>query len=82
MTKPGRNDPCPCGSGKKSKRCCGSVVVSLGRGSPEERAAALHRRDRELNEILYESWLDTEIPALVPEERFDVGILRRELGLP
>jgi SWIM/SEC-C metal-binding protein len=22
--QPGRNDPCPCGSGKKYKRCCGS----------------------------------------------------------
>ena len=22
MTKPGRNDPCPCGSGKKYKHCC------------------------------------------------------------
>lgn len=22
MTTPGRNDPCPCGSGKKYKRCC------------------------------------------------------------
>lgn len=22
MTLPGRNDPCPCGSGKKFKRCC------------------------------------------------------------
>jgi uncharacterized protein YecA (UPF0149 family) len=21
-TKVGRNDPCPCGRGKKSKRCC------------------------------------------------------------
>jgi hypothetical protein len=21
--RPGRNDPCPCGSGKKYKRCCG-----------------------------------------------------------
>ena len=21
--KPGRNDPCPCGSGKKYKNCCG-----------------------------------------------------------
>jgi len=21
--KPGRNSPCPCGSGKKYKRCCG-----------------------------------------------------------
>ncbi len=23
MIKPGRNDPCPCGSGKKYKKCCG-----------------------------------------------------------
>ncbi len=23
MKKPGRNDPCPCGSGKKYKKCCG-----------------------------------------------------------
>jgi uncharacterized protein len=23
---PGRNDPCPCGSGKKYKRCCGRQV--------------------------------------------------------
>jgi uncharacterized protein YecA (UPF0149 family) len=21
---PGRNDPCPCGSGKKFKHCCGN----------------------------------------------------------
>ena len=24
MTKPSRNDPCPCGSGKKYKKCCGA----------------------------------------------------------
>ncbi|MEZ6187481.1 MAG: SEC-C metal-binding domain-containing protein [Planctomycetota bacterium] len=37
MTKrdkgPGRNDPCPCGSGKKSKKCCGPLnarVQALG----------------------------------------------------
>lgn len=23
-TKVGRNDPCPCGSGKKHKKCCGA----------------------------------------------------------
>jgi uncharacterized protein len=26
-TEPGRNDPCPCGSGKKYKKCC------LGKGT-------------------------------------------------
>jgi uncharacterized protein len=24
--KVGRNEPCPCGSGKKFKKCCGSPV--------------------------------------------------------
>ena len=23
--KPGRNEPCPCGSGRKYKRCCGAI---------------------------------------------------------
>ena len=22
MAKPGRNDPCPCGSGNKHRKCC------------------------------------------------------------
>ena len=26
-TKVGRNDPCPCGSGKKYKKCCGAVTL-------------------------------------------------------
>ena len=26
-TRIGRNDPCPCGSGKKYKRCCGGMTV-------------------------------------------------------
>ncbi len=32
MSKPGRNDPCPCGSGKKYKRCClAETFVADGR---------------------------------------------------
>jgi SEC-C motif-containing protein len=26
VTKVGRNDPCPCGSGKKFKKCCGAAA--------------------------------------------------------
>jgi uncharacterized protein len=26
--KVGRNDPCPCGSGKKYKKCCGGAAVN------------------------------------------------------
>ena len=38
MTAPARNAPCPCGSGRKYKNCCGA----LG-GSSREDAAALER---------------------------------------
>jgi AraC-like DNA-binding protein len=27
LPKTGRNDPCPCGSGKKYKQCCGKVTL-------------------------------------------------------
>jgi hypothetical protein len=30
-TKVGRNEPCPCGSGKKYKKCCGSLKGELNR---------------------------------------------------
>jgi hypothetical protein len=49
MTKAGRNDPCPCGSGKKFKRCCeaGSAtkkieakVLSASSGSPTTEGAS------------------------------------------
>ncbi len=33
--KIGRNDRCPCGSGKKYKKCCGSVedVINIGKAA-------------------------------------------------
>lgn len=32
MSKPGRNDPCPCGSGKKYKKCClADTFVQVGK---------------------------------------------------
>jgi tetratricopeptide (TPR) repeat protein len=29
QVKPGRNDPCPCGSGEKYKKCCGTAAVKV-----------------------------------------------------
>lgn len=37
MAKPGRNDPCPCGSGQKYKRCC---LARDEAAAAAERAAA------------------------------------------
>lgn len=40
MSKVGRNAPCPCGSGKKYKRCCiGSNVVPISMAREDEAAA-------------------------------------------
>lgn len=40
--KVGRNDPCPCGSGKKYKKCCGRLEGIVGFGlSPFERHSQL-----------------------------------------
>jgi tetratricopeptide (TPR) repeat protein len=36
---PGRNDPCPCGSGKRYKHCCGQVGVAVQPAPPSELAA-------------------------------------------
>lgn len=37
MPGPGRNQPCPCGSGRKTKRCCGQ-----GRGPTADQLARAH----------------------------------------
>lgn len=36
---PGRTDPCPCGSGKRYKHCCGQLGTSLAQAGPEEMLA-------------------------------------------
>ena len=37
MPRPGRNEPCPCGSGRKVKRCCGQQ-----RGPSQDQLARAH----------------------------------------
>ncbi len=53
----GRNDPCPCGSGKKYKKCC------LGKReterTEERRRAAVHELDEQIVRELGEYALDT-----------------------
>lgn len=44
MAKPGRNDPCPCGSGQKYKKCCLSSETSSGVHPAHDRHAALLHR--------------------------------------
>ena len=59
MAKPGRNDPCPCGSGKKYKKCCltndeaaENERLVAERAEREERAAAKRQELRKVREAI------------------------------
>ena len=68
MTKAGRNDPCPCGSGLKYKKCCLSDDVGTPRFTHEDRMSARSKleqfskgevereRNRAVEEFLGESF--------------------------
>jgi tetratricopeptide (TPR) repeat protein len=45
MNAAGRNDPCPCGSGKKYKRCCGPAGLAAARLASGGRDAELQPKD-------------------------------------
>ena len=76
MSKLGRNDPCPCGSGKKYKRCC----LPMHEAAAAERAtaaaqAATRRAPSEPAEVLWDDdGLDDAsncVVDLVHESRLD-----------
>lgn len=45
MSIPGRNDPCPCGSGKKYKNCCGNLAAA-----PQRHVWSMESGDHALKE--------------------------------
>lgn len=57
MADPSRNDPCPCGSGKKYKRCC------LGKDQAAERDEALGLDGRVTLRVL--RWVEERAPEQV-----------------
>lgn len=73
MSKTGRNDPCPCGSGKKYKKCClAEPFVQVGKGeSVRERLVdnPLEFRNRETSQDLTEAdKADNDQPPKAPED--------------
>lgn len=45
-TKVGRNDPCPCGSGKKYKKCCLSIQEEARKALPRDQIQAVEQQTR------------------------------------
>lgn len=46
LHQPGRNEPCPCGSGKKYKKCCLPKHEDLRKAIPPERLITLQERGK------------------------------------
>jgi hypothetical protein len=54
--KIGRNDPCPCGSGKKYKKCCGASVAAESLADASFAADAEKERQAPFAEPTLEQW--------------------------
>jgi len=52
MKKPGRNDPCPCGSGKKFKKCCFNKVDFATFEKSPEKFIGIERLEQIQNDVL------------------------------
>jgi len=83
--KPGRNDPCPCGSGKKYKHCCQlkeSVRARQANAAQLLQAAVAHHNAGQLAqaEATYRQVLQIE-PAH-PDANHNLGILAMQVGQP
>ena len=61
MAKTGRNDPCPCGSGKKYKLCCLSKDETAAWATAEAKQAAAAERAKNLLRELQEQAVDEEL---------------------
>jgi hypothetical protein len=89
-TSPGRNDPCPCGSGQKFKKCCGGVAAALPFDPEVARANALKAVDIQLHDVLLkfaakrggQSWITHALDEFfvdVPKSEIEVEL---QLAVP
>jgi hypothetical protein len=74
MAQRGRNERCPCGSGRKVKHCCG---VRRGPSEAELAKAWLHQQVRSAALVLA-AWSDAQVVALLDEA---VGLPRQDVSM-
>lgn len=85
--KVGRNDPCPCGSGRKYKRCCGLTDSSgsLSGSTPEDPAEAWWFGYPKFSKRVYREFADYFESVLAPTGEFCRTLLeaanRKMVGL-
>ncbi len=86
MTKIGRNDPCPCGSGKKYKQCCAAPRAGDPSGQAQATAAEVlqiaidhhHAGRLPLAATLYRQILEAD--PYQPDALYLSGMLARQRG--
>ena len=83
--KTGRNNPCPCGSGKKFKRCCHDKVAARSDGTNEQ-TKFLSPPSAEINRLieLFKAgrYIDLDIHTRSLLENFpDSGVIWKILGI-
>jgi tetratricopeptide (TPR) repeat protein len=88
MATPGRNDPCPCGSGKKYKKCClpkqeaeQGKVIAKEQAAREERTAARRLEERQAKAAFVERFLaanevDEELEELTAASNAAVDLVK------
>ena len=72
MANIGRNDPCPCGSGKKYKKCC-LAVAPTARKPPTTGAPTLERAEPVLLEDDLDA-LSNSVVDLIDQQRLDEAL--------
>lgn len=84
MSKVGRNEPCPCGSGQKYKKCCESKAIDEAAARARAHAAAAAARlaeERAPVRAAPVEWVDdglddlsNSVVTLIQEKRFDEAL--------
>ncbi len=88
MSKIGRNEPCPCGSGKKHKKCCLLNSITPSSVSVEFNWRKIRKTDDKLNNLIFKYFIkeypDPELLEFAWEEyyAFDEETPEIDMGSP
>jgi mRNA-degrading endonuclease RelE of RelBE toxin-antitoxin system len=74
--KVGRNDPCPCGSGRKYKKCCEGKDPGPGSQSLVDQLEALDERHERARDQLFELLRPADLARLNPERLTTLQLIR------
>ena len=69
MKKVGRNDPCPCGSGKKFKKCCERKYIGKKFMATKIDTQELQAKSQGVSSFFQKNIIPTTVPPKKEEEK-------------